>query len=336
MRRRHLLAASAALAAAPFAMARAQAKTEITLSRQPGILYLPTHVIEKQGLLEKHAAKLGLSGVTTKWLSFANGGTQQDTLLSGGVDIINTGTGQLLLLWDRTKGGVKGIVASSSQPLLLITRDPHIQKLEDFGPGDRIAVPTVRVSTQAILLQIAAARMYGRDNYSHFDAMTVQMGHPDAAITMSNASNEVRSHFSAPPFQANELHSVPGARVVADSASIIGGGGLTQGQFFCMTKFASANPVIIQALRHAAEEAKAFIEAEPKTSMEIYREITGDTTSVERLLALLAEPGMNAWDLQPKGTMVFAEHLAMIGTLKNKPSSWKDYYLPEAHDLAGS
>lgn len=39
---------------------QAQQKNEISITRQPGILYLPTHIIEKQHLIEKQAAKLGL------------------------------------------------------------------------------------------------------------------------------------------------------------------------------------------------------------------------------------------------------------------------------------
>ena len=45
---------------------QAQQKTEISLSRQPGIYYMPTHIIEKQKLIEKHAALLGVPNVTTK------------------------------------------------------------------------------------------------------------------------------------------------------------------------------------------------------------------------------------------------------------------------------
>src|SRR3954465_7027757 len=134
----------------------ARQKTEIAVSRQPGILYMPTHIIEKQKLIEKHAARLGLPNVTTKWITFSGGGAQTDALLAGGVDILNTGTGNLLLLWDRTRGGVKGIVATSAQPMTLISRDANIKSIKDFGPNDKIAVPTVKVSTQAIVLQIAA------------------------------------------------------------------------------------------------------------------------------------------------------------------------------------
>ena len=56
--------------ALPGLPALAQQKTEISLSRQPGIFYMPSHIMEKQKLIEKHAAALGVPGVTTKWITF--------------------------------------------------------------------------------------------------------------------------------------------------------------------------------------------------------------------------------------------------------------------------
>lgn len=332
--RRAVIAGGVALLAAP-SVARAQAKSDISISRQPGVLYLPTHVIEKQRLIEKHAARLGLSGVAVKWLDFTGGGAQQDALLSGSVDIINTGTGNLQLLWDRTRGGVKGICASSAGPLIFVTRDDRIRSLRDLGQSDRIAVPTIRVSTQAILLQLWATQNLATDQWSHFDALTVQMGHPDAFIVMKNATHEVRNHFGAPPFQYYALKQVAGARALATSADIIGGP-LSQAQFITTTRFADANPLVIEAVFAAAKEAKAFIEQNTKEAVDIYRDVTNDKTPVDDILAILAEPGMMAWDLQPQGTLKFATHLHRIGTLKMLPASFKDYYLPLIHDLQGS
>ncbi len=333
--RRQFLTGAAALAAAPASLAQAQQKTELIVSRQPGILYMALHVIEKQKLLEKHAEKLGVAGPSVRWVSFANGGAQQDALLSGGVDVVNTGTGNMLLLWDRTKGGVKGIVASTAARLTLVSRDPRIKTLADYQATDRIAVPTVKVSTQAILLQMAAAKMFGADKFGHFDPMTVQMGHPDAFVAMKNSMHEVRNHFAAPPFDFYEQKQIEGAHVVTDSAAIIGGQ-LTQGQFFTTTKFADANPKWIAAVRAAAEEAKAFILSDPEKAVEAYKEINNDKTETATLVELVKTPAMADWSLYPQGTMKFAAHLAAIGSLKTTPSSWKDYYLPLAHDLSGS
>src|ERR1700754_344062 len=202
-------AAAGAIAALGMALsgspAVAQAKSEIALSRQPGIFYMPSHIMEKNKLIEKHAAALGVPGVTTKWINLSGGGAQTDALLAGGVDILNTGTGNLLLLWDRTRGGVKGIVATSAQPMTLISRDANIKSLKDIGPNDKIALPTVKVSTQAIVLQIAAGELFGSDQWSKLDPNTVQLGHPDAYAAMSNPQHEVRNHFSIPPYTFLEM-----------------------------------------------------------------------------------------------------------------------------------
>lgn len=331
--RRRMLAGAAALALPGPAFA--QAKTEINVSRQPGILYMPTHILERLGLIEKHAALLGVRNPKTNWLNFAGGGAQQDALLSGAVDLVNTGMGNLLLLWDRTRGGVKGVVATTALHLGLVTREDRIRSLEDFRQGDKIAVPTVKVSTQAVLLQMAAVKMYGQARATHFDDWTVQLGHPDAYAALRNATHEVRNHFAAPPFQFYALKNVPGARQILSSNDIIGGP-LTNGQFFTTTRFADANPIFIRAVRAACEEAKAMILGDTRAAVEIYRAVTGDRTDTGDILELLAQPGMMEWDLHPNGTMKFATHMASIGALRAAPASWKDCYLPIVHDLPGN
>ncbi|MBA8878963.1 ABC transporter substrate-binding protein [Phyllobacterium myrsinacearum] len=311
----------------------AQEKTEISITRQPGILYLASHVMETQKLIEKHAAEDGLKGVTVNWRTFSGGGAQTDALLSGNVDIVNTGTGNLLLLWDRTRGKVKGIITSSAQPVILVSRDPKIKTLKDIGPSDKIAVPTVGVSTQAILLQMAAAQMFGDGDVKHFDPNTVQLGHPDAMAALANKNHEVASHFSAPPFQYLEIAA--GNHIVANSKDIIGGP-LTQATFFTTTTFAEANPVIIKAVREATVEAIDLIKKNPREALSAYKQISGDKTDLDALVKIIEQPDMMDFRIEPQGTMKFATHLHKIGTLKTMPAAWTDYYLPESADLKGN
>lgn len=313
---------------------QAKEKTEISITRQPGILYLASHVMETQNLIEKHAAANGVPGVKVEWRTFSGGGAQTDALLAGNVDVVNTGTGNLLLLWDRTKGKVKGIITSSAQPVIMVSNDPNIHSLKDIKPTDKIAVPTVGVSTQAILLQMAAAKMYGEDQVHHFDANTVQLGHPDAVVAISNPKHEVKNHFSAPPFQYVEL-KMPGVHKVTDSTEILGGA-LTQATFFTTTAFAKQNPTLVKAIREATEEAIAFIKKDPKTALEAYKKVSGDKTSLDDLLTMMKEPGMDEWRTDPQGTMKFAAHLHKIGTLKTMPKAWTDYYLPDSAYLNGN
>lgn len=310
-------------------------KSEITITRQPGIVYFASHVMEKQKLIEKQAEKLGVPGLKVNWSNLSGGGAQTDAMLAGSIDVVNTGVGNLLLLNDRTKGGVKGIVATSALPLALISRDPRIKSLSDIRDGDKIAVPTIKVSTQAILLQMAAAKLYGDDQYAKLDVHTVQLGHPDAFVAMTNPKGEISSHFAAPPFQFREMKSVPGAHIVVQSQDIIGGP-LTQSQFFCTTKFADANPKIVEAIMAATLDAQKFIREHTAEAVKIYKEVTNDPTSDEDLLQYLKEPQMMEFNPQPQGVLKFAQHLHKIGTLKTAPTAWTDYYLPIAHKLPGN
>lgn len=308
---------------------------ELSITRQPGILYLPAAVMEKQKLLEKHAAVQGVADLKVNWVVFTGGGAATDALLSGNVDIVNSGVGNMLLLWDRTKGGVKGIITNSAQPVTLISRDPKIKTIKDFGPTDKIAVPTIKVSTQAILLQMAAAQAFGDDQWAKLDGNTVQLGHPDAAAALANPSHEVANHFAAPPFDYKEMKSVPGAHVVLKSEDIIGGP-LSQSTLFTTTKFADANPKLIRAVIDASKEAVAYTLANPAAAIDAYREVTGDKTPAEELVDILKQPGMMAYQVDPAGTMKFATHMQKAGVLKTKPAAWTDYFLPQSSSLKGS
>lgn len=317
------------------AAAEAQGKADIRITRQPSIIYMPTHLMEAGKLIEKHAAAAGLPNLKVDWVNFSGGGAATDALLAGNVDVVNTGIGNMLLLWDRTRGGVKGIVSTSALPLILVTRDPKIRTLKDYGPADKIAVPTVKVSTQAILLQIAAGQEFGPGEETRLDGNTVQLGHPDAAIALTSVNHEIASHFSAPPFAFQTLKTVRGAHVVTDSKKVLGTP-LTVALMFTTTRFADANPKVVAAIRAAATEALDMIRSDTRKAVEIYRESSKDRLSVDELVDMLKEPGMMAFDLGPQGSMKFAEHLAKVGVLKTRPGSWKDYFLPIAHDLPGN
>jgi NitT/TauT family transport system substrate-binding protein len=311
--------------------ARAQEKREIVITRSLGINYLPMHVVEHGGLIERHAARLGVD-LRVTWVDLPLAAVGNDALLTGRVDILNTGVGNLLLLWDRTRGGVKGIVATSAQPLALITRNPSVRTLGDFGPGDRIAVPIVRASTQAILLQMACAETFGPDQWARLDPITVQLSHPDAAAALANANHEVNSHFSSPPYSFLSLRTVPGAHEVPLPPEM----SVSQLQLFTTTRFAEANPIAVAAVQAATLEAIDVIRADRRAALTIYRELSRDRTSLDDLVSLLGEPGMMNFNPAPRGTMRFAEHLRRIGSLRAMPAAWTDYYLPIAHDLGGS
>jgi hypothetical protein len=114
----------------------------------------------------------------------------------------------LLTLWARTKGTpqeVRGISALSSQPFLLNTRDPNIKTIKDFKDSDRIAVPAVKSSVQALTLQMAAAKTYGEKEFEKLDPLTVSMTPPDATVALLKGGAQITAALSVPPFQYQQL-----------------------------------------------------------------------------------------------------------------------------------
>src|SRR5580692_6084871 len=133
---------------------------EVKVAKQFSIGYLQLNVMERQKLIEKHATADGLGDVKVSWLTFNGPDMMNDALLSGSVDLVSGGVPGLITLWAKTtntRQAVKGISALSAQPFLLNTRNQAVHEIADFTDQDRIALPAVKVSVQAVTLQMAAA-----------------------------------------------------------------------------------------------------------------------------------------------------------------------------------
>ena len=283
--------------------AMAQQKTEISITRQPGILYMPSHVMEKQKLIEKHAARLGVPGLTVKWVTFSGGGAQTDALLSGSVDMVNTGIGNLLLLWDRTKGGVKGIVATSAQPLTLITRDPKIKSLKDFGAerqdrgADREASRPRRSCCRWRPRRLSAPTS-GRSSMPTPCSSAIPMPRrrwPIRSTRCRAISPRRRSQSYRAEERAGRAHRAAVARHHGRPADA--------GQFFTTHQVRRREPEDRSRRSRAAtiEAIRTSSEATRRTAVEIYKEITQRQDQREDLLDGLKEPGMMEWNLAAAG-----------------------------------
>jgi NitT/TauT family transport system substrate-binding protein len=285
-------------------------------------------------LIEKHGAEFGVPGLKASYTVFGGGGAATDALLSGNVDIVTTGVSNMLLLWDRTKGQVKGFGSSSATPMWLMSNNPAVKSLKDLTPADKIAVPTVKISTQAILLQMAARKIYGDANFDYFDSMTVTLGHPDAVASLTSGNGGgLTGHFSGFPFQAAEAKS-PALHVVTTSTEIMGGP-ISNATYFGLQKFHDANPGVVKAFLAAAKDAERFIADHPREACEMYVAATGEKMPVDELVAMITKPDM-FYNLTPVGTMATALHMADIKVLKTRPASWKDFFFPEAYDTPGN
>ena len=129
---------------------------EIRLDEQFSMGYLQFNVMKRDKLIEKYATQRGLKDFKVSWQRFNGPVAMNEALLSNSTDIVSGGVPGLITLWDKTQGTsfeVKGVCALSSQPFLLNTANPDIKSIKDFTERDRIAVPSIKVSVQAVLLQ---------------------------------------------------------------------------------------------------------------------------------------------------------------------------------------
>src|SRR6267378_2360576 len=237
--------------------------SEITIAQQFGVAFLPLMLMERDGLVEKHAKAAGIE-VKTNWQKVAGPSVVNDGLLSGTVHFGAVGAPSLVTLWSKTKGnvGVKGMSALTSYPLYFVTRNPDLKSLKDLSGKDKIAVPSVKISTQALMLQMAALDLFGQANYQKFDEYTVSLAHPDAMVALMNNTGGVNAHFATSPFYEAEM-KIPGARVLTTSYDILGGRASAL-VVVATTKFHDANPKVYKAFLAAEKEAIDTINKDKK------------------------------------------------------------------------
>ncbi len=328
--------AAAMLISPPLVAALRAEPAELHMATQFGIGTLPMVLVEQKKLLEKHLAQAGLASTKVTWRQFPGGNPMNEGLLSGNLDIVSGGTTVFLTLWAKAKGtssAVRGIGAVSGLPLYLLTRNPNVHKIEDFGPQDRIAVTTLKVSVHAILLQMAAEKIWGPGNGGRLDPLTVQIPHGDAARALMSGGSEITSHFSAPPFQELELRA-PGVRRISSQQEILGTPA-TYMVAYTTERFRNDNPKTYQAFVGALREAHELIKSDPAGCAKTYLDHSSDKISVEEAVAIIKSPE-STFDLAPQNVMTFAKFMAQRGIIKSAPNSWVEMFFPEVQKLPGS
>jgi NitT/TauT family transport system substrate-binding protein len=339
--RRDLLRGAAALAGTAALFPRpviAQSKAEVdelVLAPQYGIAYLPLHVVREQRLLEKHLAKNGLPNTKVTWAQTTGGAVANDALISGSMHVVSGGVGPMLTIWDKTRGGigVRGICSFDSTNLFLNTTNPAVKTIRDFTERDRIAMPAVKISIQAVTLQMAAEKEFGEGKHDTLDRLTVSMSHPDGTAALLSGKSEITGHFTSPPFQFQQLEDKRVHKVLSNFEVL--GGPVTFNSPYTTTKFRTENPRSYKAVFDSLVEAQEFIHKSRADAIRIYIEVEKSKLSPEFIAKMMDTPDIKH-TLVPENTIKYAHFMHKVGMLKTKPESYKDYYFPEVHDLKGS
>lgn len=326
----------AGLAFAPVLGRTARAEvTEVVFAREYGLQFLPTIVMERHGLVEKHAQANGIPGLKVRWSSFGGPSVINDGMISGAIHFGTFGSVPLITLWSRTRNGVgvAGVAPMATFPVYLNTRDPAVRSVKDFSDRNRIAVPAVKISAQALLLEMAAIETWGEAAFTRLDPLTVSMSHPDAVVAMSTDKGAVDSHFVSPPFHEQEMR-FPGVHTVTTNTDILGGPA-TAVVLASTRRFRDVNPVVFRSVRQALLEAVDTINANKRAAAGLYLEATGDKRSTEdEITAIISDPGY-VFTTKPQKFERTAAFMAQIKLIHAAPTSWKDLFFPEMAEMTG-
>jgi NitT/TauT family transport system substrate-binding protein len=333
---RHWLWGVGALAVVALAIEPSGAQAEVStirLAKQYGVAYLPLTVMQEEQLLEKQAAKSG-QAVKTEWLQFSAGSGMNEALLSGNLDIASGGVGPMITIWSRTRKNykIKGIAALASLPLYLVTVNPEVKSVADFSGSDKIAMPTVKTSIQAITLQMAAEKQFGAGQATRLDPLTVSLSHPDAQVAMLGGKSGITAHFGSSPFQEMELKN-PKARKVLDSYDVLGGSH-TFSVVWTTEKFVAENPKLMSAFYDALKESIQLIKANPKRAADLW--IKGDRLNMPEAEAeaIISNPE-NKWTTAPEKLIVFLNGMHSAGLINDTTADWRDLFFKYVHDTSG-
>jgi NitT/TauT family transport system substrate-binding protein len=318
-----------------FASAAHAEVAELRIAQQFGISYLPLMVMRHDRLIEAEAAKAGIADFKVAWSQFGAGNAMNEALVSGNLDIASGGITPLITIWSKTAGrqDVRGVAALSAMPLYLNTTSPAVKTVGDFSEKDRIAVTAVKISLQSIVLQMAASRLWGDKEWSRFDPLTVSMTHPDGFAAMMSGRSEVTAHFTAPPFQQQELAD-PRVHRVLSSYEVLGGPH-TFNVLYTTKRFHDANPKVYGALLAALARAAEEIRADPARAARTYLEEERSTLAPDLVEAIIRDPETE-YAGPPKRVMRWAEFMHKVGTLEKAPADWSELFFAEIHPAGGS
>jgi NitT/TauT family transport system substrate-binding protein len=335
--RRQVLGATAVgvgLVLAP-AMLEAQNPLTVKFVQQRGLLYIPVDIMVSGGVLQKEATKLGLGKVEATATALSGPGPVLDALLSGAADYGTAALPSLLTMWEKTRGTaneVRAVGTVSNGAMTLYTINPNVRTLADFTEQDRIAVPTVRLSFNAMMLQMAAEQLWNEPH--RLDHLTVALGHPDAVTALSAGYGKatITAHIGVQPFTDRGL-KLPGAHIVTDSRKVFGGS-LTQITLLATKQTKEKNPTLFKAVANALEEAIKIANADKRAAATLWKEVQKAPESVDDLVAQLNDPGFE-FTSRPQRIAHFTAFLNRIGTMKAKVGDWKELFWETAHQQQG-
>lgn len=309
---------------------------EVRFAQLYGLAYLPAYVVYEEKLIEKHAARLGIPAPKVSTAKLSSGPASNDALIAGSVDIAMGGITVLMTLWEKTRGSldVRGVTSLCESQIFLLTVDPRIKSIKDLGPSDRIAVSAVKVTMQALLLNLAAAREWGWDERFRLDPLAVSMSHPLSIAALRSGNLELKNYAAIVPYNY-ELIGTPNVRQLLTSYDVFGGPHSTAAMW-ATGAWVKANPKTYEAVVAAFVEAMDRIEADREAAARTYIKWETSTLQPNEVARIISTSTDIKFSAAPSRSMMIAETMHKVGLLKKMPAAWTDYFHPALHVRSGS
>jgi NitT/TauT family transport system substrate-binding protein len=324
----------AALLLAP-TLAHAEIDTVKIPKGAGGVGFLALTVMEEKKLVEAEAQKMGLN-LKAEYILLGGPAVVNDMLLAGAAHFAPAGPPAFITLWDRTRANMKvmGVAAMTSIPMYLNTKAPHLKSLKDLQPSDKIAVTAVKVSIPAIIMQMQAIKESGKDQFAKYDPYTVSLQHPEGVVALLSGKSEITAHFTSPPFHQRERKD-PAVRTITTSNEIMGGPS-TFTMLYAPTKFYEENPKAYAAVLKALQAAVDFINADKKAAAEVFLNSgEGRGWKLDDLMEILNDPDVR-FTTAPESVMKYANFMADVGSIRQRPAKWQDMFFPDIHGVPGN
>jgi len=173
----------------------------------------------------------------------------------------------------------------------------------------------------------------GAKAFEKLDPLTVSMTPPDATIALLKGGAQISAAFSVPPFQFMQLEDKE-VHTVLNSYDVMGGPH-TFTAIWTSKKFRDGNPKMYQAFVEALKEATDLVNKDRRKAAEYWIEDSKSKLPLDKATAIVSGAQVH-WTMVPENTMKYADFMAGVGRIKAKPTSWNDYFFPDAYGMKGS
>lgn len=285
-----------------------------TIVYQPGIGAATFVILKNQKTLDKQ-----FPNTKIQWRIVNSGSAVREAILSNQGQLGSLGLPPFLVGWDKGMDW-KVLLASSLSDSWLVSKNPRLKTLKDFGPNDKIGV-VAPDAQQAIVLRKAAQDQLG-DAHA-LDHNLVAIGSADGEQALQ--SGQLAAQLSGSPFQEREIAA--GGHVILHTRDIFGpvGAGLivlpqsfyNQYPAFSKTVYQDLLDVTSYVKGHHAEAAQ-YLEQD---------KASGGGGKAAQFKTLLDNPNL-VYDKTPSGLIAYATFMKSIGLISKAPGSVNDLELP--------